>query len=69
MSVVFESFSAFGTVGLSLGVTQSLSIAGKFVIMLTMFAGRVGLISIAMPRIRKYSEYLVDYPRGEVLIG
>ena len=69
LSVVFESFSAFGTVGLSLGVTQSLSIAGKFVIMLTMFAGRVGLISIAMPRIRKYSEYLVDYPRGEVLIG
>ncbi|MCD6122030.1 MAG: potassium transporter [Spirochaetales bacterium] len=69
LSIVFESFSAFGTVGLSLGLTPNLSPAGKIVIMMTMFAGRVGLISIAMPRIRKYSEYLVDYPRGEVLIG
>jgi len=69
LSIVFESFSAFGTVGLSLGLTPNLSVPGKIVIMGTMFAGRVGLISIAMPRIRKYSEYLVDYPRGEVLIG
>ncbi len=68
-SIVFESFSAFGTVGLSLGLTPHLSLPGKIVIMLTMFAGRVGLISMAMPRRQKYSEYLVDYPRGEVLIS
>ncbi len=69
LALVFEAFSAFGTVGLSMGVTSHLSIMGKVVIILTMFSGRVGLISIAMPKYKKYPEHLVDYPRGEVLIG
>ena len=69
ISIVFESFSAFGTVGLSLGITHLLSLGGKIVIILTMFAGRVGLISIAMPKFKRYPEHLVDYPKGEVLIG
>ena len=69
LSIVFESFSAFGTVGLSMGITPYLTRLGKVVIILTMFAGRVGLISIAMPKFKKYSEHLVDYPKGEVLIG
>ncbi len=69
LALVFESFSAFGTVGLSMGVTSHLSLIGKVVIILTMFSGRVGLISIAMPKYKKYPEHLVDYPRGEVLIG
>ncbi len=67
--LLFEVVSAFGTVGLSLGVTDILSDAGKVVIIATMFAGRVGLISLAMPRRRVRGERLVGYPTGDVLIG
>lgn len=67
--MVFEVFSAFGTVGLSMGITSELSAPGKLVIMLTMFVGRVGLISLAMGRPGRRWRNLVDYPPGEVLIG
>ncbi len=67
--IVFESFSAFGTVGLSLGVTPGLSAAGKLVIVLTMFLGRVGLLALAMPQPRQVPVHLLDYPQGEVMIG
>jgi len=69
LPLIFESFSAFGTVGLSLGATSNLSVAGKIIIICTMFAGRVGLISIAMGGKEKYSPYHIDYPREEVMIG
>jgi trk system potassium uptake protein TrkH len=69
LPLIFECFSAFGTVGLSLGVTSHLSLAGKIVIICTMFAGRVGLISMAMGGSEKYSPYHIDYPREEVMIG
>jgi len=68
LQIIFESFSAFGTVGLTLGATPNLSELGKIVIILTMFAGRVGLISFALPGVRRRPE-LIDYPEGEVLIG
>ncbi len=67
--LLFEAFSAFGTVGLSLGVTDALSDAGKLVIVFTMFAGRVGLISLAMPRRKVRGERLIGYPTGEIMIG
>ncbi|MFW5884153.1 MAG: TrkH family potassium uptake protein [bacterium] len=67
--LAFETFSAFGTVGLSTGITGDLSPAGKLVIIATMFAGRVGLISLAVPSQGKRWRSLIDYPRGEVLIG
>ena len=67
--LLFESFSAFGTVGLSLNTTFHLSAAGKIVIILTMFAGRVGMISMAMGRAHSISPSHIDYPREEVLIG
>lgn len=47
LDLVFETVSAFGTVGLSRGVTSSLSEPGKLIIIATMFIGRVGLIVIA----------------------
>ncbi len=68
LALAFESFSAFGTVGLSAGTTASLSSAGKFIIILTMFAGRVGIISLSIPLLKeRYEE--VEYPEEEVLIG
>lgn len=46
--VIFECFSAFGTVGLSRGITAELSPFSKFVIIATMFAGRVGLLTLVL---------------------
>lgn len=46
MQLLFECTSAFGTVGLSTGITPDLSVAGKLVIILTMFIGRLGTLTI-----------------------
>ncbi|MBS7344993.1 MAG: TrkH family potassium uptake protein [Caryophanon sp.] len=67
--ILFEITSAFGTCGLSLGITTDLSTIGKVVIMLLMFIGRVGLISFlyslgGRTRKRKY-----DYPTERIIIG
>lgn len=45
--VLFEEFSAFGTVGLSTGITPKLSDAGKIIVMLTILIGRVGPLTLA----------------------
>ena len=69
LTVVFEAFSAFGTVGLSLGLTPSLTVVGKAVIILTMFAGRVGMAALAVSLPRRLPERAVAVPEAEVLIG
>ncbi len=69
IDLIFECFSALGTVGLSTGLTPLLSSAGKIIIIITMFAGRVGLFALIMPVHRSYKDRFVDYPKGEVLIG
>jgi trk system potassium uptake protein TrkH len=68
-SLIFETFSAFGTVGLSLGATPYLTVVGKLVIIVTMFMGRIGLLALAIPRSRPYPTHVLDYPEGEVMIG
>ena len=68
-SLIFETFSAFGTVGLSLGATPGLTGAGKLVLVITMFMGRIGLLALAIPRSRPYPVHVLDRPQGEVLIG
>jgi len=69
LDIIFECFSALGTVGLSTGLTPFLSVAGKLVVIATMFAGRVGLFALIMPMHVSYKDRFVDYPKGEVLIG
>ena len=69
LTVAFEAFSAFGTVGLSLGLTPNLTIVGKIVIILTMFTGRVGMAALAVSLPRRLPERAVDVPEVEVLIG
>lgn len=68
MSVVFEAFSAFGTVGLSTGITDQLSVIGKPVIMLLMFVGRVGPLTIAFSLARSKTPR-ISYPKGEIFTG
>jgi trk system potassium uptake protein len=69
IDVLFEVVSAFGTVGLSLGITASLVPAAKVVLILTMFAGRVGLFAMSLPgskaRIAKYARL----PEANVMLG
>ncbi|MEN3202805.1 MAG: TrkH family potassium uptake protein [Atribacterota bacterium] len=69
LDLAFEAVSAFGTVGLSRGVTANLSDAGKLVIIVTMFLGRVGIFTalVAMGIARERKELLV-YPEERVLI-
>lgn len=69
LDLAFEAVSAFGTVGLSRGVTANLSDFGKLVIIVTMFLGRVGIFTalVAMGVARERKELLV-YPEERVLI-
>ncbi|MBN1524253.1 MAG: potassium transporter [Spirochaetales bacterium] len=70
LSIIFESFSAFGTVGLSLGATPVLTTAGKVIIMILMFEGKAGLLSMVLTEVEPHHlDKHVDYPTGEVLIG
>lgn len=69
VDIAFESVSALGTVGLSLGITGELSFWGKLVIIMTMFAGRVGLFALIMPEKRTEYQRFVEFPDAEVLIG
>jgi trk system potassium uptake protein TrkH len=68
-SLVFETVSAFGTVGLSTGVTGQLSPAGKITITILMFIGRLGPLTIAYTflRMRKMADY--RYAEERVMIG
>ncbi|MCD2399070.1 TrkH family potassium uptake protein [Borreliella burgdorferi] len=65
----YEVFSAFGTVGLSVGVTQDLSFLGKVIIIFTMFAGRIGLFSMAVFVSRKSRFEEFTRPRQDILVG
>jgi len=68
IDIAFESFSAFGTVGLSLGITPLLSWSGKFVIVLLMFIGRVGPLAFIYSIIRSKETYEPDLPTEDVSI-
>ncbi len=72
LPLLFEVVSAIGTVGLSASVTPLLSDFGKIVIMILMFAGRVGPITIILSMVKKKSKnksHEVEYPTSEILIG
>ncbi|WP_442891498.1 TrkH family potassium uptake protein [Dendrosporobacter sp. 1207_IL3150] len=69
MSILFEVVSAFGTVGLSTGITPSLTEVGKLWIILTMFAGRVGPVTLALALALKNKKQAIQYPVGKITIG
>ncbi|GEN52487.1 TrkH family potassium uptake protein [Halobacillus faecis] len=68
--LVFEVCSAFGTVGLSLGITPGLSSFGKVVLMLLMFLGRIGLLTFLFS-FKKHdkAQGKYHYPRERIIIG
>ena len=66
---LFEVVSGFGNVGLSTGITPSLTAAGKLMIILTMLAGRVGPLAMGFALVGRPEPSRVSYPRGEVYVG
>ena len=69
LRVLFEVTSAFGTVGLSTGITPMLSAAGKVIIILTMFAGRVGPLTLALAIALQRDKTEYKYPEEKIMIG
>lgn len=69
MDLVFEEVSAFCTVGLSTGITSDISAAGKVVIMVSMFIGRVGTLTIAFALSKKKVSTDYKYPKAHMLVG
>ena len=68
INVAFEIFSAYSTVGLSLGITAQLTTASKLVVAVVMFFGRVGTLTILVAVSRKIKERRYKYPEETVYI-
>ncbi|WP_120465254.1 TrkH family potassium uptake protein [Paenibacillus aceti] len=69
LSILFETTSAFGTVGLSMGLTAKLTIFGKIILSFTMFAGRLGPLTMAFALGPKKGKELYRHPEGKIIIG
>lgn len=69
LPIGYEVYSALGTVGLSLNFTPTLSLAGRLVIILVMFFGRVGPLSIAYGVVRPTHERGVRMPESRLMVG
>ncbi len=71
LDILFEATSAFGTVGLSRGVTPNLSILGRLVVTLTMFVGRLGPLTMAFAfaKKKKHKKGNYRYPEERILVG
>ena len=69
IKILFEVMSAFSTSGLSMGITDSLSRPSQVILLLTMFLGRVGPLTIALALSRDRRKGNYKYPKENILIG
>jgi trk system potassium uptake protein TrkH len=69
LSALFETVSAFATVGLSMGATATLSSAGKIIVIVLMFLGRVGLLTMAYVVTSRLRPITYRYSEGRLMIG
>ncbi|HPD14184.1 MAG TPA: TrkH family potassium uptake protein [Planctomycetota bacterium] len=67
--VLFEAISAFGTVGLSTGITAALSMPGKLIIIVLMFAGRVGPLTLMFSLLGEGRPARYTYPQTHMMVG
>jgi len=67
--ILFETISAFGTVGLSAGLTGDLSPFGRILIVIMMFIGRVGPLTMAFALLKRRDQSKVRYVEEKILIG
>lgn len=69
MPLAFEAVSAFSTVGLSMGITADLSFVGQTILMICMFVGRIGTLTLAFALSRKISSHKHQYPNAHLTVG
>lgn len=67
--ILYEVLSAFGTVGLTQGITPSLTAVSKVTLTLIMYMGRVGPLTVMLALAGKQSKANIKYPEGKLLIG
>lgn len=67
--LLFETLSAFGTVGLSTGLTPELSDAGKLAITVLMYIGRLGPLTLALAMRARRPQATIGYPAARVMVG
>lgn len=67
--LIFETVSAFGTVGLSMGITAQLSLPSKMVLAFTMFIGRIGLLTLMIAISKRESTAIYNYPKANIMLG
>lgn len=69
INAVFEAASAFGTVGLSSGVSLNANVASRIILILTMFIGRVGPASLALSLALRSSDKNMVMPEAKIMVG
>jgi len=68
-TVIFEAFSAFGTVGLSTGLSSDLTVIGKIIFSCLMFIGRIGPLTLALVVGKKIAERKIRFPQESIVVG
>jgi trk system potassium uptake protein TrkH len=72
IDLIFEVYSAIATVGLTAGLTPHLTVIGKIIIMILMYIGRIGPLTMVLIFVKRYNQLRgkeIQYPLGDVLIG
>lgn len=70
IDILYEATSALATVGLTLGITTDLSAVGKFIIIMLMYVGRIGIITFITSIVRESGDKdTIDYAEGHVIVG
>ncbi len=69
VTIAFECFSAYSTVGLSMGITSDLSSASKLIILAVMFIGRISMLSLVIAVFKKVNHKNYRYPTEEITIN
>lgn len=69
MEILFEVVSAIGTVGLSLGLTGTCAVATKIIIIMLMYIGRLGALTLFDLLLKDANDTIVEKPEGKVLVG
>jgi trk system potassium uptake protein TrkH len=69
LGLLFETVSAFCTVGLSTGLTAGLSVPGKIIVMLLMYVGRLGPLTVAVAVAQRQPRRTIRYVEEQVMIG
>jgi Trk-type K+ transport system membrane component len=69
LTIVFECFSAYSTVGLSIGNTGMLTEPSKYTLIITMFIGRIGMLNLMIGVLRQVNHQFYEYPKENILIN